>query len=113
MAIRHCPYCGEPIKPGDQVCSKTGKLLPFVTDTLSPGTILQDKYEIQRLLHSGGMGYVYQAIDKKLQRQCIVKQVKERVKSDAHLKKLEEEAFQMAKLSHPNVAMVLDHFVAD
>lgn len=113
MAIRNCPYCGEPIKPGDQVCSKTGKILPFVTDTLSPGTILQDKYEIKKLLHSGGMGYVYLAIDKKLQRQCIVKQVKERVKSDAHLKKLEAEALQMAKLSHPNVAMVLDHFVEE
>jgi serine/threonine protein kinase len=111
MAIRHCPFCGEPIKPGDQVCSKTGKLLPFVTDTISPGTILHSRYEILKLLHSGGMGYVYLAIDKKLQRQCVVKQVKESVKSEAHLKKLEAEALQMAQLSHPNVAMVLDHFV--
>jgi|GEM_PF-1525137 len=113
MSIRHCPYCGEPIKPGDQVCSKTGKLLPFVTDVLSPGTTLHSRYEIQKLIHSGGMGYVYLAIDKRLQRQCVVKQVKEQVKSDAHLKKLEAEALQMAKLSHPNVAMVLDHFVED
>ena len=58
------------------------------------------------------MGYIYLAKDKKLyDRLCIIKQVKEPVKSDPDLKKLGEEAHRMAKLSHPNVAMILDHFV--
>jgi serine/threonine protein kinase len=87
-------------------------VLPFTTDTLSPGTVLQNRYEIEKLSHTGGMGYVYLARDKKLyDRACVVKQVKEPVRSESEQKKLEEEALRMAKLSNPNVAMILDHFV--
>jgi serine/threonine protein kinase len=112
--MSNCPNCGKEYNPGDEVCPDCGLVFPFTTDTLSPGTILQGRYEIQELSHTGGMGYIYLAKDKKLyDRLCIVKQVKEPVKSDADLKKLEEEARRMAKLSHSNVAMILDHFVED
>lgn len=111
--MRFCPKCGESFKVGEQVCSQCGLVFPFSTDTLSPGTVLQKNYEIQQLIHSGGMGYIYLSLDRKLKRQCVVKQIKDRIKSASHLKKLEEEAFDMAKLSHPNIAMVLDHFVED
>jgi len=108
----NCPNCGNEYNPGDEVCPDCGLVFPFTTDVLAPGTVLQSRYEIQELSHTGGMGYIYLAKDKKLyDRLCIVKQVKEPVKSDSDLKKLEEEARRMAKLSHPNVAMVLDHFV--
>jgi len=108
----NCPNCGKPYNPGDEVCPDCGLVFPFATEVLAPGTILQGRYEIQELTHTGGMGYIYLAKDKKLyDRLCIVKQVKEPVKSDSDLKKLEEEARRMAKLSHPNVAMILDHFV--
>ena len=108
----NCPNCGKPYNPGDEVCPDCGLVFPFTTDILAPSTVLQARYEIQELTHTGGMGYIYLAKDKKLyDRLCIVKQVKEPVKSDSDLKKLEEEARRMAKLSHPNVAMILDHFV--
>jgi len=108
----NCPNCGKPYNPGDEVCPDCGLVFPFTTDILAPGTVLQARYEIQGLTHTGGMGYIYLAKDKKLyDRLCIVKQVKEPVKSDSDLKKLEEEARRMAKLGHPNVAMILDHFV--
>jgi serine/threonine protein kinase len=110
----NCPNCGKAYNPGDEVCSDCGLVFPFATDVLASGTILQSRYEIQELSHTGGMGYIYVAKDKKLyDRLCVVKQVKEPVKSDSDLKKLEEEAQRMAKLSHPNVAMILDHFVED
>jgi ABC-type transport system substrate-binding protein/cyclophilin family peptidyl-prolyl cis-trans isomerase/serine/threonine protein kinase len=58
------------------------------------------------------MGYVYLAKDKNLfDRLCVVKQVRDRLQSKEHQEKLEEEALRMAKLNHPNVAMILDHFV--
>jgi len=110
--MAHCPNCGKEYNTGDEVCPDCGLVFPFTTDVLAPGTVLQSRYEIQELSHTGGMGYIYLAKDKKLyDRLCIVKQVKEPVKSDVDLKKLEEEARRMAKLSHPNVAMILDHFV--
>ena len=111
--MSECPNCGKEYSPGDEVCQHCGYMFPFSTDIMTPSTVLQDRYEIQELTHTGGMGYVYLAKDKKLyDRICIVKQVKEPVKSDTELlKKLQEEAFSMTKLSHPNVAMILDHFV--
>ena len=113
MLTPNCPHCGKEYKPGDEVCQECGLILPFSTDTLTAGTILQGRYEIQELSHIGGMGYIYLAKDKKLyDRLCILKQVKEPVKSDTDLlNKLQEEAMRMARLSHPNVAMILDHFV--
>ena len=107
-----CPNCEKPYTPGDEVCQYCGFVFPFSTDVQAPGSILQGRYKINELAHAGGMGYVYFGNDTKLHdRLCVVKQVKEPVKSESDLRKLEEEAIEMAKLNHPNVAMIFDHFV--
>ena len=107
-----CPNCNQPYTPGDEVCQYCGFVFPFSTDVLEPGVLMQSRYKIDGLTHSGGMGNVYPAKDTKFSdRPCIVKQVKEPVKTEEDLRKLEAEAIEMSKLSHPNVAMILDHFV--
>lgn len=109
-----CPNCNKRYLSGDEVCRFCGFILPYSSSIIAPGKILQTRYEIQEMIHSGGMGYIYLATDKKLyDRTCIIKQVKEQIKSDSHQKKLEEEALRMAKLNHANVAMILDHFTED
>jgi outer membrane protein assembly factor BamB/serine/threonine protein kinase len=113
MNIQRCPKCQSEIKPGAQVCPVDGYVFPFATDMLDAGRVLQNRYELVKLIHSGGMGYIYLAQDKHLDREVVVKQVRQPVKSDAHRKKLEEEALRMAQLSHPAVAMVFKHFVED
>ena len=66
----------------------------------------------ERLYHSGGMGFVYLALDKKVYgRSCIVKQVKEPVRTEDDQKKLEEEALRMSRLNHLGIANILDHFI--
>jgi hypothetical protein len=110
--MNNCPNCNNAYETSDEVCRICGSILPLSTAIIPAGKILQTRYEIQDLVHSGGMGYVYLATDKRLyDRLCIVKQIKEPIKSDTHRKKLEEEALRMAKLNHPNVAMILDHFI--
>ncbi len=112
MAEKTCPNCSKPYQTGDEICQYCGFVFPFSTVILPSGAVLKGRYEVQQLIHSGGMGYVYLAKDKNLfDRACIVKQVRERIHSDEHRKKLEEEALRMARLNHPNVAMILDHFV--
>ena len=111
MNIQRCPNCEAEIKAGTQVCPHCGYAFPFATDMLDAGRVLQKRYELVKLIHSGGMGYIYLAQDRRLDREVVVKQVRQPVKSDAHRKKLEEEALRMAQLSHPAVAMVFDHFV--
>ena len=113
MNINECPNCQAEIKAGTQVCPHCGYAFPFATDMLDAGRVLQKRYELVNLIHSGGMGYIYLAQDKRLDREVVVKQIRQPVKSDAHRKKLEEEALRMAQLLHPAVAMVFDHFVED
>jgi len=110
--MNNCPNCNSQYEIGDEVCRICGSILPVTTAIIPAGKILQTRYEIQELVHSGGMGYVYLATDKRLyDRLCIIKQIKEPIKSATHRKKLEEEALRMSKLNHPNVAMILDHFI--
>ena len=112
MAEHICPNCSKPYESGDEVCRYCGSMLPFSTAVLTPGKVLRQRYEIQGLAHSGGMGYIYLAKDKTLfGKTVVVKQVKEAVKSDTDRKRLEEEALRMSKLSHSNAAMILDQFV--
>lgn len=108
-----CPQCNEPHNVNDETCPNCGRVLPSFSDTLASGVVLQGRYEIEQLAHSGGMGHVYFAKDLKLYgRPCVVKQVKQKVEPNTKLlKKLEQEALRMAKLHHPNVAMIMDHFV--
>ena len=112
MEAQTCPNCNKPIQLGDEVCRYCGFAFPFSTSILPPESILHNRYEIQELVHTGGMGFVYLAKDKTLfDRLCVVKQVRDQLQSKEHQEKLEEEALRMAKLNHPNVAMILDHFV--
>src|SRR4030043_452394 len=112
MVERICPNCGKTYQLGDEVCRFCGYVFPFSTIELSRGTVLHGRYEVQELIHTGGVGYVYLARDKTLfDRPCIVKQIREPIKSEDHRRKLEEEALRMARLNNPNIAMILDHFI--
>lgn len=72
---------------------------------LTPGLLLQNRYQIIRLLGQGGMGAVYQANDLRLQR---VVAVKENNGGDAQ--QFQQEAILLANLSHSNLPRVIDHF---
>jgi serine/threonine protein kinase len=75
---------------------------------LSPGTRL-GPYEIISPLGAGGMGEVYRARDKKLDRDVAIKVLPEAVASDTEgLARFEREAKAVAALSHPNILSIFD-----
>ena len=75
---------------------------------LSPDTILQQRYRIVRQLGQGGMGAVYEAIDERLD---TVVALKETLFADERLRKqFEREARLLARLHHPALPRVSDHF---
>ncbi|HEY3123005.1 MAG TPA: protein kinase, partial [Thermoanaerobaculia bacterium] len=76
--------------------------------TLASGTRL-GPYEIVSTLGAGGMGEVYLARDKKLDRDVAVKVLPESVAADpAALARFEREAKAVAALSHPNILSIFD-----
>ncbi|HEX7774459.1 MAG TPA: serine/threonine-protein kinase, partial [Pyrinomonadaceae bacterium] len=78
---------------------------------LTPDTILQGRYRIVRQLGQGGMGAVYEAIDQRLDTTVALK---ETLFADERLRKqFEREARLLARLHHPALPRVSDHFSED
>lgn len=76
---------------------------------LRPGTFLQDRYEIQEQIGSGGMSVVYRAKCHKLNRLVAIKVLKEEFCNDMNfVSKFKMEAQAAAGLSHPNIVSVYD-----
>jgi hypothetical protein len=75
---------------------------------LTPETVLQSRYRILRQLGQGGMGAVYEAIDQRLDTTIALK---ETLFADERLRKqFEREARLLARLHHPALPRVSDHF---
>ncbi len=75
---------------------------------LTPNTILQNRYLIQRQLGQGGMGAVYLATD---QRFGSTVALKETFFSDESLRRaFEREARLLNNLRHAALPVVIDHF---
>jgi serine/threonine protein kinase len=75
---------------------------------LTADIILQGRYRIVRQLGQGGMGAVYEAVDERLD---TVVALKETLFSDEKLRKqFEREARLLARMHHPALPRVSDHF---
>ncbi len=75
---------------------------------LLPDIVLQDRYLIVRQLGQGGMGAVYEAVDQRLDTTVALK---ETLFADERLRKqFEREARLLARMHHPALPRVSDHF---
>ncbi len=85
------------------------KLHPDPRPTFLPrGTTLQDRYRIVKRLGSGGMGAVYEAVDRRLD---ITVALKETFSADHRLRRqFAREARLLARLDHPALPRVIDYF---
>ncbi|MCB0198989.1 MAG: serine/threonine protein kinase [Anaerolineae bacterium] len=75
---------------------------------ISTGSMLKGQYRIDALIGGGGMATVYRAYDLNLQRVCAIKQNMDA--SPEAQRQFHLEAVLLAKLSHPHLARVTDHF---
>ncbi|CAN5799259.1 hypothetical protein BH20ACI4_BH20ACI4_01410 [soil metagenome] len=76
---------------------------------LAPNTLLQNRYLIVQLIGKGGMGEVYLAVDQRLGSAIAIKRTY--FTEDEHLgDAFEREARTLARLRHPVLPKVSDHF---
>ncbi|WP_418607583.1 serine/threonine-protein kinase [Georgenia sp. SUBG003] len=74
------------------------------------GLVLGGRYELTTLIAVGGMGEVWQALDRRLGRTVAAKVLRpELVGDELFLARLRTEARNTAGLQHQNLAMLLDH----
>jgi hypothetical protein len=95
-----CVACGRVQDRAQQVCSACGCSL---REALVPA-VLAGKFEIERQVGAGGMGVVYRAYDRELDRAVAVK-VLPRIAPEATAR-LRREARAMAAVQHPHLAVI-------
>ena len=74
------------------------------------GVTLSGRYRLQRLIATGGMGQVWEAVDSRLGRRVAVKVLKSEYSSDPEfVERFRAEARTVAMLNHPGIAAVHDY----
>lgn len=78
------------------------------------GVTLSGRYRLQRLIATGGMGQVWEAVDSRLGRRVAVKVLKQEFSSDPEfLERFRTEARTVAMLNHSGIAAVHDYGETD
>jgi len=80
---------------------------PKVTTDPLVGKVL-GHYRLVKFLGAGGMGVVYRAHDERLRRDVAIKLLPERHFDEERRKQFRQEAEALAKLNHPNIAIIYD-----
>jgi serine/threonine-protein kinase len=71
---------------------------------------LSGRYRLQRLIATGGMGQVWEAVDSRLGRRVAIKVLKQEFTSDPEfVERFRAEARTVAMLNHPGIAAVHDY----
>ncbi|MEI2702480.1 MAG: protein kinase [Baekduia sp.] len=73
------------------------------------GTLLSERFKLERKIGTGGMSTVYVAMDTVLERRVAIKLMHREITADsAALERFRREARAVAKLNHPHIVSVID-----
>jgi eukaryotic-like serine/threonine-protein kinase len=102
-----CKECSTPLLSINESDSETIQMVDPAAITL--GSDFGTRYRIESLLGQGGMGRVYKAYDKDLDRTVAIKVVREGAIGQADaLKRFKQELVLASKISHKNILRIHD-----
>ncbi len=82
--------------------------------TIAAGSLLSDRYHLDRALGEGSFAQVYLATDRRLNRQVAVKVLKPELAAQRDfLRRFTLEAQRVAELDHPNILSIFDYGEAE
>src|SRR5512139_3123003 len=114
--VSQCSRCGQDIPAGNRFCdgcgnpvsSSAAEIVAGGDDPLL-GRYVAQKYRVDGVLGSGGMGCVYRAEHVALGRRVALKVLNPSLASNDNLvQRFMREARAASRLSHPNIVTVLD-----
>ncbi|HPH27685.1 MAG TPA: hypothetical protein PLA87_12620, partial [Pseudomonadota bacterium] len=115
--VRVCPQCKAQFKGGEPFCPYDATAL--VSESPAPaaaeedpllGKLLADRYQLRQVLGRGGMGVVYLADHRMLDRQFAVKVLPAWAGNDPTARaRFEREAKASTRVSHPHIVRVYDY----
>jgi serine/threonine protein kinase/tetratricopeptide (TPR) repeat protein len=93
--------------PSPSASGPAGKSLPV-------GSVVANRYEIRKLLGEGGMGAVYQAADRELDRLVALKVIRPELAGNTEvLQRFKQELLLARQITHRNVIRIFDLGVTD
>ncbi|HUR82938.1 MAG TPA: protein kinase [Thermoanaerobaculia bacterium] len=105
-ALQLCPRCGRCYAPDETKCELDDQQL--VPESGVP-RIIEEKYVVTKLLGRGGMGSVYLANQKRLNRNVAVKVLLSHLVGSSSMRsRFEREARIVARLRHPAIVTIHD-----
>src|SRR5215212_1815541 len=114
--MKSCPKCMRVFPddagfcPADGTSLQHASMVPIAnTDDARLGTKLCGRYELRRVVADGGMGRVYEGIDKQTNTRIAVKVLHDDVsKDDVALERFKREYEISSQLPHDHIVKVLD-----
>jgi serine/threonine protein kinase len=96
-SIGSCPHCGDT------------NLLEVKRDAFI-GRTLADRYQVDSLIGTGGMGVVYKAWQEGLRRSVAVKVLRHQfINDEMSVKRFQQEAIAASRLAHPHIVALHDY----
>ena len=78
-----------------------------LSQALPPGTVIGDRFNVQRLLGTGGLGDLYEAVDQKSERQVALRLfASDLLPDDGAADQLRDQVKAASTLTHKNIARV-------
>lgn len=107
--MKFCPKCDRRFDQSETTCPDDGSPLLFVPEEDLTGTVIDERFKVQRMLGEGGMGCVYLAFQFSVNREVALKVVRrELATSERSIKRFMREAQASSKLRNPNTITVYD-----
>lgn len=110
---KRCPLCDEEIRANAVKCKHCGSFIgEGAMRQTSVKQALTARYDVQEELGRGGMGVVYKAVQRNLNRPVALKVLPQQIVPDEEfLKRFHSEARKAAQISHPNIITIYDEGV--
>ena len=108
--MKICPTCGSEHPDDIQFCPKDGSTLRSQSGSGDLiGTVIADRYHVQKKLGEGGMGAVYLAEHVRMGRKSAIKVMTQAMANDPEaIQRFNREAANAARINHPNVCAIYD-----
>lgn len=99
---------------GPSTASRAFSSIYLKQELLQPGDLIGGRYEILQLLGEGGMGAVYKALDREVERTVALKLIRPELASNpAILARFKQELLTAHQVTHKNVIRIYDLAEAD
>src|SRR5262245_986588 len=111
--VRYCPLCDRRMDdaecPTDGVPTVDLNVITPHGEPLVPGTVVADRYQVEREIGEGAMGTVFLATRLGMKNRVALKVLRREVMiSPNMLKRFYQEARAVSSLDHPNIVRIVD-----